>query len=57
LDVLLPDCAREARARGGVREQALAENKAQVQANKKFSTPEMIIAATNVVAIVSSSPF
>jgi len=44
------------RARGGVWENALTEEKVQVLVNKQFSTPETIISGTDVVAIVSSSP-
>ena len=62
-DLALPDSAREVRgllahlrARGGVWEKALTEDKVQVLVNKKFSTPETAIADNDVVAIVSSSP-
>jgi molybdopterin synthase sulfur carrier subunit len=44
------------RARGGVWEKALAEDKVQVLVNKQFSTPETKIADADVIAIVSSSP-
>jgi len=43
------------RARGGVWENALTEDKVQVLVNKQFSTPETTISDTDVVAIVSSS--
>ena len=43
------------RARGGVWENALTEDKIQVLVNKQFSTPETMISDTDVIAIVSSS--
>jgi len=62
-DLVLPDSVREVRgllahlrARGGVWEKALTEDKVQVLVNKQFSTPETTISDTDVVAIVSSSP-
>ena len=44
------------RARGGVWEKALAEDKVQILVNKQFSAPETKIADVDVIAIVSSSP-
>lgn len=62
-EMVLPDSAREVRgllahlrARGGVWEQALADDKVQVLINKQFSTPETQISDADVIAIVSSSP-
>jgi molybdopterin synthase sulfur carrier subunit len=61
-DLALPETVRDVRgllaqlrARGGVWENALTEEKVQVLVNKKFSTPETTITDTDVVAIVSSS--
>jgi len=42
------------RTRGGVWEQALAEDKVQVLVNKQFSTAETKITDDQVIAIVSS---
>jgi len=62
-DLALPETVRDVRsllaqlrARGGVWENALTEEKVQVLVNKQFSTPETIISDADVVAIVSSSP-
>jgi molybdopterin converting factor small subunit len=44
------------RARGGVWEKALAEDKVQVLVDKQFSTPETKISDANAIAIVSSNP-
>jgi molybdopterin converting factor small subunit len=44
------------RARGGVWDQASAEDKVQILVNKQFSTPETKISDGDVIAIVSSSP-
>ncbi len=44
------------RARGGVWEQALADDKVQVLVNKQFSTPQTTVADADVIAIVSASP-
>lgn len=62
-DLALPETVQDVRsllvqlrARGGVWESALTEEKVQVLVNKQFSTPETTITDTDVVAIVSSSP-
>ena len=44
------------RARGGVWERALTEDKVQALVNKQFSTPETKVSDADVIAIVSSSP-
>jgi sulfur-carrier protein len=44
------------RARGGVWEKALAEDKVQVLVDKQFSTPETKISDAHAIAIVSSNP-
>jgi molybdopterin synthase sulfur carrier subunit len=61
-DLALPETVQDVRsllaqlrARGGVWENALTEEKVQVLVNKQFSTPETTVADTDVVAIVSSS--
>ena len=45
------------RARGGVWQQALTEDRVQVMVNKLISLPEAKITDNNEIAIVSSSPF
>jgi sulfur-carrier protein len=44
------------RARGGIWEQALTEDKVQVLVNKQFSTAETKINEDQVIAIVSNGP-
>jgi molybdopterin converting factor small subunit len=45
------------RARGGVWEQVLTEDRVRVLANKQFAAPESAITDGDEIAIISSSPF
>jgi len=44
------------RARGGIWEKALADDKVRVLVNKQFAEPDTKLADSNEIAIVSSSP-